>query len=101
MSINCLAQPPVELAGAEAFMALLVDVKRQIKQLGGVLAGYGAGENEWRPGYEFIIISNLRSQFVSGKGILALYGVPFADYQDEAFASVLDHAGDLLIKLYV
>ena len=49
MHADDLAEPTVELAGGELLVAALVYFECQLKQLGHVLAGDGAGNNQWCP----------------------------------------------------
>lgn len=79
-------EPFIELAGGDALGARGDDIEREVKEFGNVLTGLGTREYKGCPRDEIERVFNLRGERIAGKGGLALYRVPFAHHDDEAFA---------------
>src|SRR5438270_3750993 len=95
-----LPEPPVELLRFNPQLALAMYLKRQIVKLGDILTGDGTGKYQGRPGHEIEIGGDLRADLIVGESIL-FGAIPFADYQYQSPARLLDDSGDLLVQLDV
>ena len=64
-------EPVVELARRYTGAAVVINLQCEVKQLGDILAGHGARENQRCPGDKCKFLSDLRGESVAGKSIFA------------------------------
>ena len=95
MHANSFVENFVEVGSFELGVTGAVDLGSEFKNLGGVFAGDGAGEDDWRVRDKVKIVF----KFVENLVGVGVFEIGLSDDENDALPGVDDLAGESLIKL--